>query len=245
MLDSLKNILKWCRLTLMISGTVLLVWILLKGAVNYCEAMDVFDLRRIQVRGNHVVSRAEVMETMDLPLTGSVFEVDLAAVLERVESLDYVYGVRVGRKLPHTLFVDIIENQPLAYVSAPQFYILTAEGQTLPLPHGSFDLELPTISGLDSVMTPFNERTAKHHPQLTCALDVLRHLQSRYPDLYNGLSELVFDTQGEVTLYMAESPTAVHLGDEQLHERITVLGAFLRTVAGKRNILDYSYIDLR
>ena len=76
-------------------------------------------------------------------------------------------------------------------------------------------------------------------------MEILQHLQSHYPDLYNGLSELVFDTHGEVTLYMAESPTAVHLGDAQIHERIAVLGAFLRTVAGKRNILDYSYIDLR
>lgn len=242
---SLRRLGKWARLVAAASGVSVAGWFLATGILSYTSAMGVFDLRRVEVRGNNILTRAEVVEAMALPLIGSVFEVDLSAVQERVEVLNYVYGVRLGRKLPHTLFIDIVENQPMAYVAAAEYYILTAEGETLPLPHRRFDLELPTVSGADSTLNALTAGHVGEHEQLRQAWEILNYFHVFFPNLYRDLSELVFTDNGEITLYMAETSTAVRLGGQDLERRIAMLDAFLLTISGKRSLMDYSYIDLR
>lgn len=242
---SLRRLGKWARLVVTVSGISVAGWFLATGILSYTRTMGVFDLRRVEVRGNNILTRAEVVDAMALPLIGSVFEVDLSAIQERVEVLNYVYGVRLGRKLPHTLFIDIVENQPMAYVAASEYYILTAEGETLPLPHRRFDLELPTISGADSTLNALTAGHVREHKQLRQAWEILNYFQVFFPDMYRDLSELVFTDNGEITLYMAETSTAVRLGGQDLERRIAMLDAFLFTISGKRSLMDYSYIDLR
>ncbi|UCH09727.1 MAG: FtsQ-type POTRA domain-containing protein [Fidelibacterota bacterium] len=220
-------------------------WTLGQGVHSYTQSMGVFDLRRIEVRGNNILTRAEVVNAMALPLQGTVFEVDLPAIQKRVEMLKYVYGVRLGRKFPHTLYVDIVENEPLAYVAAPEYFVVSSEEEALPLPRGRFDLELPTVSGADSALTALDQGTIANHEQLQQAWLILNYIHRSFPDLFHELSELVYAKNGEVTLYMAETSTAVRLGESDLENRITMLDAFLQTVAGKRSLMDYSYIDLR
>ncbi len=235
----------WTRLGIIVAILAVAGWVLGKNIHSYVRAVGVFELRRIEVRGNNILTRAEVVDAMALPLTGSIFDVNLPVVRERVEALNYVYGVRVGRKLPHILFVDVVENDPLAYVAAPEYYLLTSEQEVLPLPHGQFELELPTISGADSTMDTFEQGTIQDHAQLQQAWQLLHFIHQSYPDLYGELSELVLSSSGEITLYMTETSTAIHLGERDLEQRIAVLDAFLFTISGDRNLMDYSYIDLR
>ena len=241
----LRRLGRWARLIVVAAAVSVGGGLLGRGILSYIQAMGVFDLRRIEVRGNNILTRAEVVDAMALPLVGSVFDVDLSAVQEHVEVLNYVYGVRLGRKFPHTLFIDIVENQPLAYVAAPEYYLLTKEGEALPLPRRRFELELPTVSGADSVLNALAQGTVGGHEQLRQAWEILNYFHVSFPNLYRDISELVFTGDGEITLYMAETSTAVRLGDRDLERRIAMLDAFLSTISGKRSLMDYSYIDLR
>ncbi len=94
------------------------------------------------------------------------------------------------------------------------------------------------ISALDAGVIEGSE-------QLVQAREILGYLRTAYPVLYQELSEIVFSATGEVTLYLAETSTAVRLGDTNLQQRIATLDAFLSTIMGQRNVMDYSYIDLR
>ncbi len=241
----LKRLSGWLRTALAAASVMALGWLLGKGILGYTEEMLVFELRRIEVRGNRIISRAEIINAIDLPLTGSIFEIDLGGIQRRVERLNYIHGVRLGRIFPHTVFVDIMENQPLAYVAAPEFFVLSAEGAALPLPYGRFDLELPTVSGIPGVISALDAGVIEGSEQLVLAAEILSHLKSAYPVLYQELSEIVFSATGEVTLYLAETSTAVRLGDTDLVQRIATLDTFLTTIMGQRNVMDYSYIDLR
>jgi len=216
-----------------------------RGMLTYCRNIDLFELRRVEVRGNNILTRAEVIKAMEVPITGSLFDVDLRRIQRKMETLQYIYGVRLGRQLPHTIFIDVVENEPLAYVAAPEFFILSCEGEALPLPHGQLELELPTITGLDGAADALKAGGVTNHQQLNQAWEILLHIMDRYPGIYLELSELVFGDDNEVTLYIADNSTAVRLGNQKIEQRIAMLDAFLLTVKGKRTLMDYSYIDLR
>ncbi|MCK4577626.1 MAG: FtsQ-type POTRA domain-containing protein [Candidatus Marinimicrobia bacterium] len=240
-----KKILRRFKAGLTAAMTLAAGYFLGTFAISYAEDIDVFQLRSIEVRGNSILPRSELVDVMAIPVTGSIFGVDLAEVQRRLETINYVYGVRVGRLLPHTIFVDVVENEPLAYVAGPEFYVVTAEGRALPLPHGRHELELPTLSGVPSNIEALDAGHIEGHSQLEQACAILGFLRSGYPQLYGELSEMVFGGSGEVSLYLAESSTVVRLGDEDIKNRIAALDAFLLTVSGKRGLVDYAYIDLR
>ena len=216
------------------------------GAMAYTRDAAVFNLERIEVRGNIILTRAELVEALDLDLTTSLFDLPMRALQRRVEAVGYVYGVRIGRTFPHTLFVDVVENRPLAYVAGPdEYYVLTAEGVALPLPHGRMELELPTIAGIDSAGSALEAGHVGGHSQLGNIHQVLRYMESSHPRLFAELSELVLSENGEVTLYFAETSTAVKLSGTGMRQSIALLDAFLTTIRGKKNLRDYAYIDLR
>ena len=242
---TVRNMLRWLRRGLIAALLMGIGWVLGKAVVSYTKEIAVFDLRRIEIRGHSIVSRAAVINVIDLPLTGSIFDVDLDAIQHKVERLNFIHGVRLGRIFPHTVFVDIVENRPLAYVSAPEFFVITADGSALPLPNGRHQLELPTVSGIPDVNSALDAGKIGGHAQLEQALEILGFLKTAFPALYQELSEIVFSSTGEITLYLAETSTAVRLGDSDLEQRIATLDAFLTTVMGQHSVVDYSYIDLR
>lgn len=216
------------------------------GAMAYTREAAVFNLERVEVRGNNILTRAELVEALDLDLTTSLFELPMRDLQARVEAVGYVYGVRIGRTFPHTLFLDVVENRPLAYVAGPEeFYVLTAEGVALPLPHGRMELELPTIAGIDSASAALQAGNVGGHPQLGNIYQVLRYMEISHPRLLAQLSELVVGENGDVTLYLAETSTAVKLSGAEMRQSIALLDAFLTTIRGKKNLRDYAYIDLR
>ena len=215
------------------------------GAMDYMRDAGVFNLERVEVRGNDILTRAEVVEALDLALTASLFDLPLSDLQTRVENLGYVYGVRLGRTFPHTLFVDVVENRPLAYVAGPEYYVLTAEGRALPLPHGRMELELPTIADIDSSLSALEAGDVSGHSQLAHISRVLQYMDSSHPRLFAQLSELVVGADDEVTLYLAENSTEVKLSGTGMRQSIDLLDAFLVAVRGKRSLKDYAYIDLR
>lgn len=239
---------RWRRLAKgwSIAITTLALGLLLgRGIVSYTTSTAVFNLERIEVRGNKVLTRAEIVGALELPLSGTLFDLDLPTLQGRIENLAYVYGVRLGRTFPHTLFVDVVENVPLAYVAGPEYFVVASDGAALPLPHGRMELELPTIAGIDSARTVLEAGSVENHAQLQQIRRLLRNMARDYPEILRELSELVLGPEGEVTLYLAQTSTAVRLEPGNMEAGIALLDAFLATIRGKRQIKDYAYIDLR
>ena len=235
----------WGRTLSLAVGMSVAGWFIGQGIASYAELTNMFELRRIEVRGTQILHKAEVIDAMQVPVTGSIFDVQLDDIQSRLEQLNYIAGVRLGRLFPHTLFVDVVENQPLAYIQAPEYYLMSMEGLALPLPHGKFEVALPTISGIDNALECLDNGTIRGHLQLGQAWEMLANIKRRYPDIYNDLSEMVFDGTDGITLYLSKSSTAVKLGSDQLNERIALLDAFLKTVRGIQRLDQYAYIDLR
>lgn len=241
----LNQIGKTAQAGILSAAFLLAAWTTAKTTMAYANHVGMFELKRIEVRGNDLLTRAEVVESMALPLVGSIFDIDLRLLQARVEAVNYVYGVRVGRRFPNTLFVDLVENRPLAYVAAAEYFTMSFEGIALPLPHGRFELELPTITGADSVLACLEMGSVADHPQLSQTWELLKFIYTNYPKIYREISELVYSDDNELTLLLAENSTAIKLGATDIQKRIVTLDAFINTLAGKRRLTDYTYIDLR
>ncbi len=75
-----------------------------------------FNAEKIEVEGATHYSIEEILETGGLKIGQNLFRLDKFKVIDKMETLPYVKSVKIDRKLPSTLKVEITENQPVVWL---------------------------------------------------------------------------------------------------------------------------------
>lgn len=77
-----------------------------------------FNAEQIRVEGNSKYTIEELLETGGLKIGQNLFRLDKFEVIEKMETLPYVKEVTIKRKLPNTLTVKVVENEPVIWLPA-------------------------------------------------------------------------------------------------------------------------------
>ncbi|MBQ6824552.1 MAG: FtsQ-type POTRA domain-containing protein [Clostridia bacterium] len=77
-----------------------------------------FNAEQIRVEGNSKYTIEELLETGGLKIGQNLFRLDKFEVIEKMETLPYVKEVTIKRKLPNTLTVKVVENEPVVWLPA-------------------------------------------------------------------------------------------------------------------------------
>ncbi len=109
-------------------------------------------IERISISGTDRLDRRAVLSLLDLPDDRSLLSVDLAMLEQRVEAHPAVASASVGRVLPDTLTVIVVERKPAALVQhAGGTLFLDNEGVVLSLAPDMPAGMLPELMGLSAV----------------------------------------------------------------------------------------------
>ncbi len=116
--------------------------------VDYLYNPQQFPIRDIVVRGQFDrIDSAQVLSTVEQFLTDNYFTVKLPQIEMRVEQLPWVFNASVRRRWPDTLFIDVVQKQPVAQWGEHQW--LNASGDLVDKETVSFEQELPLLSAPD------------------------------------------------------------------------------------------------
>ncbi len=94
--------------------TLLLAFFLLSLAILSMTVF--FNAETIEVEGNTRYSADEILEIGGLKIGQNLFRLDKFEVIDQMKTLPYIKEVTIRRKLPNTLKIDIVENQPVVWV---------------------------------------------------------------------------------------------------------------------------------
>lgn len=133
-------------------GFLVFVEALLLGghAVQWAKRSRHFALSRVVVAGHRTLRPEEVVRLAALRPGSSIFDADLEAVRRRVASHPWIKRVRVRRRPPHLLQVEVLERRPAALLAGRAPLMVDAEGVVL---GGAVEASarcLPLIEGLAS-----------------------------------------------------------------------------------------------
>jgi cell division protein FtsQ len=142
--------------------------------------MAFFRVRHIEVVGARYVPPREILDRLKVDTLASVWD-PTGRLESRVAGHPLVREVKVGRKLPGTLVVRLVEHAPVALVpTATGFRAYDERGVPLPIDPTTADVDAPILATPDSAM-----------------LRLLGAVRTEAPALYRRVSEVRRGGEGE------------------------------------------------
>lgn len=216
-------------------GAILLVAVAAVWA-GYAKTMGSERLRvgKLVVRGSGFLSEGEVRELLGPAIGENILTLDIEALKARLRSSPWVQDATVGRNLPDTLKVDIIERVPLALAEVERLYLMDKNGGLIDL-YGprtaSFDL--PIVRGLMGV----DEEARRFRAERAGAL--LGDLQ----DLAAFVSEVFVLPSGDLRVVLRGSGEVLLLGEAPHRQRVLTFLSLRKELVER--CPDAEYFDLR
>jgi cell division septal protein FtsQ len=144
-------------------GLGLALWFGLPGLLR---GLDFFRVRQVEIAGLQYLDPAKVIAALKLSPKASVFD-DPAPLRRRVYAMPGVNGVEVGRRLPGTLELELIEAVPVALATRGDgLALLDARGRVLPFDPLRSAPDLPLAANGDAVVTGVLARVRDSDPDL-------------------------------------------------------------------------------
>lgn len=148
-----------------------------------------FHVRHVEVHGLKHLGPQVVVDRLRVDTTRSVWD-GLVPYEARIAGHPLVEQVRVRRRLPATLVVDVEEVVPVALAPGPGgLRAYDGEGRVLPIDLATSVVDAPVLGRRD-----------------TALLSLLARVQLGAPDLYARLDEVRGDAAGELVLRVGRLP---------------------------------------
>lgn len=165
-------------------------------------------------------------------------------ITKRIEDHPYVKAARVSRHYPSQIRIEIMEREPIAIVNKDPMVLLDKSGFVLPDLGNLNNHILPVMSNFNSDEEFYPHGKKALSVNIIECISLLSQLKEEYDGLYDNLSEIKMSASNEIELILADQPTHIFLGNQDIHSRINILKEFEKELRPK-SISAYSYLDIR
>ncbi len=133
-----------------------------------------FGIRQVELSGARFLDPEQVLVVLEFDEEESLFS-NLSEAELRLEAMPGVVEARVGRKLPATVTVDIVEEIPIALASGPDgFVVLDSRARVLPYDPVGAQIDLPIVARPDDRLVRTLARIRNAHSDLYSRIDAIR-----------------------------------------------------------------------
>jgi cell division protein FtsQ len=236
---------------------ILSVLILLAGGayIYACQSPN-FDVRELIIRGNCKISQEEIKGRMQPFLNKNVLGLNLRRMEETLRSDPRLQEVRIKRRLPGSLLIEVKEKKPVLWVSLPAelsdvaeagFCGLSLDQEMIPLDGDDLARDLPVVTGIVATQ---GSSASSWMPQpyrkwddarIRKAVEIYRTLTEIDPASSALLSEINLSDPSNPVLYLLPGIKMI-MGQSDFQKKWKrvrgVLGA-------EKEITSFSCLDLR
>lgn len=154
-------------------------------------------LERVIVRGNHYFTKKQIVQIMGVHKGDNLLMISLQKISDQLQSNPWIKSVFLRKILPSTIYVEIKESTPTAFLSDRQnFYLLDEDGLALEQIKDKMGLNLPILTGirLDKDKKKIREALNLIHVLKEKGIPIDTDVRISATDRYG----LVMDMRGEI-----------------------------------------------
>jgi cell division protein FtsQ len=214
------------------------------GTYRFAQTSPRFAVKQIDVDGLRHKSRETVLELSPLRLGKNIFAVDTAAVEKAILVDPWIAEVKVERRLPATVLVQLVERDAGALASiGDQILVVTRVGEPFKRYEPGDPADLPIITGV-SVDEPGRE-PALERRRIAIALEILRQYERTALGRLHVAQEVHLTPGGDAVLTVGKSGIALHLGSGPWAKKLAMAERVLGKLKGQQGSVAMVFLDNR
>ncbi|HEY5960719.1 MAG TPA: FtsQ-type POTRA domain-containing protein, partial [Polyangiaceae bacterium] len=176
------------------AGTVL-------GTYQFAKTSPRFALRQVDVNGIRHRSRDSIVSASQLSVGKNIFSIDTDAAERAILSDPWIREVKVERRLPATVRIELVEREAGALAMiGEQMLLVSRSGEPFKKYEPADPIDLPLITGI--VVDASAKDPALDRRRINIALDVLRNYERTAMARVHVAQEVHLTPGGEVVLLM-------------------------------------------
>ena len=220
-----------------------LTWVLSRSYKMWLNDSEIFNIRRIEVSGNDLLSRKEILKLGGITSKESIWQIDLKKAAKRIKSNPFVEQFHIERSFPNVLRIVLKEKHPIALLNFKgKFFCIDREGLVFPSPRGKL-YDLPVLSGRFQGGVAVGKKVSGKLVQQ--GLDFLVAVLEKRPELYSQISEVAVGRPKGLVIYTNKGGIPVFVGENEYERKVCYLQAILEKLVQNREFQRVQYIDLR
>jgi len=184
---------------------------------HYLLTSPYMKLEQVEMTGVDPGMRDELIRMCGLDADQGLLSLHLYELKRKMEAHPWIRTVKLERRFPHTLVVEVEKQVPAALAHVDGFYYVNRWGEIFVRVSGSDDMDFPVITGLTT-------DKVKIRDELRQAIHVVRVLETQQgPWSLSELSEIHLGKSGDVSLYFNHVKVEITLMWNELGDRMNAL----------------------
>lgn len=107
---------------------------------NALIRIDLFNVQKIEITGNNIITEAQIIEKTGIDLGDNLFKINRFSVADRIMTIGYIKEVNIDKVLPKTIRISIKERTPYVEVLYDdKYYVFDINGILLERRSESFE----------------------------------------------------------------------------------------------------------
>jgi len=208
------------------------------------DNMATFKLVDIDIQGNTILSRTQVLELCGLPEGETeLMQLNPAQVVQNLRRSPYIKAASAVRSLPATMRIVLEERQPLAFIYGRGLNLIDAEGFLMPVPRSNHNWNLPFITGIKDRLGSLGEQTISGNALL--GVQILAFTNYLNSPLSEMISEINLDKPANLKLRLTKGGAIVRLDFKNYRENVYLLTQYFQKYLDWEKLTAIEYFDVR
>ncbi len=212
------------------------------GGYRLALSSSRFSVQNIEVESSRRKSDREVALGAGIQMGANLFSLDLRQAEQRLLADPWVRSVRVTRKLPQTVRIQLVEHEAAALASLDgEVFLVGADGEPFKSWQEGDVHDLPVLTGvtLDAIAKDRAGAVAR----LVTGLSVLSHYERLPVSQVQRAQEVNLAPDGAVVLSVGTRGVSLHLGQGPWPKKMLMVAEVLRTFEHKRELPGVVFLD--
>ncbi len=193
-----------------------------------------FNIKTIEVQGNEKVTESEIISLSQIQIEQNTFQLNKRKIKKQIKQNAYIGKVKISRKLPSTLIIQVEERKPTYLLEYAGAYVyVDKQGYFLEIAQEK--LEIPVLQGAITEVSEFsvgNRLCTEDLETLSLVAQIMEVAEIN--ELSNLITRIDISKPKNIKLIFEKQEKTAYLGDNtNLNTKILTIKSILEKEEGK------------
>lgn len=211
----------------------ILILALLIVAILCAMFSPLFNIKKIEVQGNEIISKNEIISLSQIQLEENTFKLNKSQIKKQIKENAYIQSVIIVRKLPSEIVIKVEERKPAYLLEyAGSYIVIDKQGYMLEIKNEK--MNLPVIQGAVTSTEEFKVGNRLCTEDLEKLAEILRIVEiAQVNDIYTIITGIDIENAENIKLIFESEDKVAYLGDSSnMNTKILMIKSIIEKEKG-------------